>query len=96
MDDVDHFGPNADIVDQDRRRLITRILVALHTHEEANGIRHGTHIFPSAPGSHCGSLIYDIRVPYADFNALLLPPGTEHEADFVLLAGQSQTSPSAK
>ena len=46
--DVDHFGPNADIVDQDRRRLITRILVALRTHEEANGLRHGTHVFPSA------------------------------------------------
>lgn len=28
-----------------------------------------------------------IRVPYADFNALKLPPGKEHEADFVLLAG---------
>lgn len=27
-----------------------------------------------------------IRVPYADFNALILPPGTEHEADFSLLA----------
>lgn len=29
-----------------------------------------------------------IRVPYADFNALKLPPGKEHEADFVLLAGE--------
>lgn len=28
-----------------------------------------------------------IRVPYADFNALVLPPGQEHEADFILLAG---------
>ncbi|KAK2599783.1 hypothetical protein N8I77_011508 [Diaporthe amygdali] len=27
-----------------------------------------------------------LRVPYADFNALKLPPGTEHEADFILLA----------
>ncbi|KAG9765878.1 S-glutathione dehydrogenase, partial [Aureobasidium melanogenum] len=27
-----------------------------------------------------------LRVPYADFNALVLPPGTEHEADFALLA----------
>lgn len=27
-----------------------------------------------------------IRVPYADFNALTLPPGKEFEADFVLLA----------
>lgn len=29
-----------------------------------------------------------IRVPYADFNALKLPPGKENEADFVLLAGE--------
>lgn len=27
-----------------------------------------------------------LRVPYADFNALILPPGTEHEADFAMLA----------
>ncbi|VUC28025.1 unnamed protein product [Clonostachys rosea] len=27
-----------------------------------------------------------IRIPYADFNALKLPPGKEHEADFILLA----------
>lgn len=27
-----------------------------------------------------------LRVPYADFNALKLPPGSEHEADFILLA----------
>lgn len=27
-----------------------------------------------------------LRVPYADFNALKLPQGTEHEEDFVLLA----------
>jgi glutathione-independent formaldehyde dehydrogenase len=27
-----------------------------------------------------------LRVPYADFNCLKLPPGTEHEADLVLLA----------
>ena len=27
-----------------------------------------------------------MRVPYADFNALVLPAGTEHEADFALLA----------
>jgi hypothetical protein len=29
-----------------------------------------------------------IRIPYADFNALKLPPGKEHEADFILLAGK--------
>lgn len=34
-----------------------------------------------------------IRVPYADFNALILPPGKEHEADFVLLAGKSAIRP---
>jgi threonine dehydrogenase-like Zn-dependent dehydrogenase len=28
-----------------------------------------------------------IRIPYADFNALKLPPGKEFEADFILLAG---------
>lgn len=28
-----------------------------------------------------------LRVPYADFNALKLPPGKEFEADFILLAG---------
>jgi hypothetical protein len=27
-----------------------------------------------------------LRVPYADFNGLKLPEGTEHEADFALLA----------
>lgn len=27
-----------------------------------------------------------MRVPYADFNCLKLPPGKEHEADFILLA----------
>ena len=27
-----------------------------------------------------------LRVPFADFNALKLPPGKEHEADFALLA----------
>jgi len=27
-----------------------------------------------------------VRVPFADFNALKLPPGTEHEEDFALLA----------
>jgi len=31
-----------------------------------------------------------IRIPYADFNALKLPPGKEHESDFILLAGKFQ------
>jgi len=39
-------------------------------------------------GPYRGGQAQYIRVPYADFNALKLPLGTEHEADFVLLAGQ--------
>ena len=27
-----------------------------------------------------------MKIPFADFNALKLPPGTEHEADFALLS----------
>ncbi|KAL4869703.1 hypothetical protein BDV12DRAFT_185023 [Aspergillus spectabilis] len=38
-----------------------------------------------ADNSNPGQAQY-LRVPYADFNALKLPPGTEHEADFILLA----------
>ena len=41
MDHVGHFGPIADLVDQNRRRPITRIL------EEINGFHHGAHTFPS-------------------------------------------------
>lgn len=37
-------------------------------------------------GPYQGGQAQFIRVPYADFNALKLPPGTEHEADFALLA----------
>lgn len=48
MGHVDHFGPSADLVDQNRRRLITRILIALRTYEETNGFCHGAHTFPSA------------------------------------------------
>ncbi|KAJ5049308.1 putative zinc-type alcohol dehydrogenase-like protein [Penicillium chrysogenum] len=40
-----------------------------------------------AMGPYRGGQAQYIRVPYADFNALKLPPGKEHEADFVLLAG---------
>ncbi|CAG8909082.1 unnamed protein product [Penicillium egyptiacum] len=39
-----------------------------------------------AMGPYRGGQAQYIRVPYADFNALKLPPGKEHEADFVLLA----------
>lgn len=37
-------------------------------------------------GPYQGGQAQYLRVPYADFNALKLPPGTEHEADFALLA----------
>jgi len=39
-----------------------------------------------AMGPYQGGQAQYLRVPYADFNALLLPPGKEHEADFALLA----------
>jgi len=38
-----------------------------------------------AMGPYRGGQAEYLRVPYADFNCLKLPPGTEHEADFVLL-----------
>ncbi|KAF4449247.1 alcohol dehydrogenase [Fusarium albosuccineum] len=41
-----------------------------------------------AMGPYRGGQAQYIRVPYADFNALKLPAGKEHEADFILLAGQ--------
>ncbi|KAL1861344.1 hypothetical protein VTK73DRAFT_7145 [Phialemonium thermophilum] len=37
-------------------------------------------------GPYRGGQAQYIRIPYADFNALLLPPGKEFEADFILLA----------
>lgn len=39
-----------------------------------------------AMGPYSGGQAQRIRVPYADFNALKLPPGKEHEEDFILLA----------
>ncbi|KAF7519704.1 hypothetical protein PCG10_009871 [Penicillium crustosum] len=39
-----------------------------------------------AMGPYRGGQAQYIRVPFADFNALKLPRGKEHEADFVLLA----------
>jgi len=39
-----------------------------------------------AMGPYKGGQAEYLRVPYADFNCLKLPAGTEHEADFVLLA----------
>ncbi|WP_439658314.1 glutathione-independent formaldehyde dehydrogenase [Lentzea sp. HUAS TT2] len=37
-------------------------------------------------GPYSGGQAEKLRVPYADFNCLKLPPGTDHELDFVLLA----------
>jgi glutathione-independent formaldehyde dehydrogenase len=39
-----------------------------------------------AMGPYPGGQAEYLRVPYADFNCLQLPPGTEHEADYALLA----------
>ena len=39
-----------------------------------------------AMGPWVGGQAEYLQVPFADFNCLLLPPGTEHEADFALLA----------
>lgn len=39
-----------------------------------------------AMGPYTGGQAEFLRVPFADFNCLKLPPGTEHEADFSLLA----------
>lgn len=39
-----------------------------------------------AMGPYLGGQAERVRVPYADFNCLKLPPGEEYETDFVLLA----------
>jgi glutathione-independent formaldehyde dehydrogenase len=39
-----------------------------------------------AMGPYRGGQAEHLRVPFADFNCLKLPPGAEHDADFVLLA----------
>jgi len=39
-----------------------------------------------AMGPYTGGQAEYLRVPFADFNCLTLPQGTEHEADFALLA----------
>ncbi|KAF7796057.1 hypothetical protein EIP86_007228 [Pleurotus ostreatoroseus] len=39
-----------------------------------------------AMGPYTGGQAEFVRVPFADFNALKLPPGKEHEEDFALLA----------
>lgn len=38
------------------------------------------------PGPYRGGQAQYIRIPFGDFNALVLPPGTDNEADFILLA----------
>lgn len=37
-------------------------------------------------GPYRGGQAQYIKVPYADFNALLLPPGNKNEADFIVCA----------
>ncbi len=39
-----------------------------------------------AMGPYTGGQAEYLRVPFADYNCLVLPPGNEHEADFILLA----------
>lgn len=39
-----------------------------------------------AMGPYMGGQAEYVRVPFADFNCLMLPEGTEHENDFILLA----------
>jgi glutathione-independent formaldehyde dehydrogenase len=39
-----------------------------------------------AMGPYTGGQAERLRVPFADFNCLKLPPGNEHETDFILLA----------
>ncbi|MGH3319737.1 MAG: glutathione-independent formaldehyde dehydrogenase [Streptosporangiaceae bacterium] len=39
-----------------------------------------------AMGPYPGGQAEYLRVPYADFNCLPLPPGTEHESDYAMLA----------
>ncbi|GAA3763891.1 glutathione-independent formaldehyde dehydrogenase [Salinactinospora qingdaonensis] len=39
-----------------------------------------------AMGPYTGGQAQYLRVPYADFNCLVLPPGDEHETDYAMLA----------
>lgn len=39
-----------------------------------------------AMGPYTGGQAEFLRVPFADYNCLVLPPGNEHESDFILLA----------
>jgi threonine dehydrogenase-like Zn-dependent dehydrogenase len=80
----------ADDVKIVKRVVLRRIRVVFF----ANG-RFCTHVNPGfaggaygyvSMGPYRGGQAQYIRVPYADFNALKLPPGTEHENDFITLA----------
>lgn len=48
MDNVDLPGPSAEFVSVHRRRLITKILNAIHRDEESEGHGRGKYQFPSA------------------------------------------------
>jgi threonine dehydrogenase-like Zn-dependent dehydrogenase len=56
-----------------------------HTNFSTTGFAGGAYGYV-AMGPYRGGQAQYIRIPYADFNALILPPGTENEADFILLA----------
>jgi len=49
------------------------------------GVDGGAYGYASM-GPYAGGQAEYLRVPYADFNCLPLPAGTEHEADYALLA----------
>ncbi|THY52580.1 GroES-like protein [Aureobasidium pullulans] len=64
----------------------TAFCTALTIHKGVNpGFAGGAYGYV-AMGRYQGGQAQYLRVPYADFNALILPPGTENEADFALLA----------
>ncbi|KAH7910969.1 hypothetical protein BJ138DRAFT_1187138 [Hygrophoropsis aurantiaca] len=57
---------------------------AFCTHVNPGFVQHmGTYV---AMGPYQGGQAEYVKVPFADFNALKLPPGKEHEDDFALLA----------
>lgn len=68
-----------------QRRLCRRCLW-LREHGRVSCKSRGSSKRRSRRHRYQGGQAQYIRVPYADFNALKLPPGTEHEADFALLA----------
>lgn len=48
-----------------------------------------------AMGPYRGGQAQYLRVPYADFNALKLPPGTKNEADFIVCTREISSDKSA-